>query len=162
VVRIGLAAKGGGRSPTRGWDTALCEDRVPKKLRNIRGHKAVVPPRLPSKSKETEEDERTKNGGPSSGLERIDHNRVPVQQHPGELEDARVPLVGVSPRHPWVWFIPPDVRHDDPNRQGDSEAEVEGGQSHKTPVAAVSQAGVAGDKFVGLLSRLHEGADGEH
>ena len=144
-----------------GGDNPLGKDRVPKKLCNIRGQKAVVPPCLPRESKETEEDERAKDGGPSSSLERIGHNGVPLQQNPGVLEDTRVPPVGVSPRDPCVWFVPHGVRDDVPDRQGGSEAEVEGGKGNKTPVTAVGQVGVGGDEVVGLLSRLHEGVDGE-
>ena len=103
---------------------------------------------------ETEEDECAEDGSPSGGLERIDRDRVLVEQYPGVLEYARVSPVCVSPGDPWANMTQQEVLGYPPRGQRDGEAKIEGGQSHETPVAARRHAGLVGEYFPDLLSLL--------
>jgi len=69
--------------------------------------------------------------------------------------------VGVGPGDPWVDFQRHAVSDYSPKGYRDCETEVDGSQSHKTPVAAVSKVCVGSDEILELLSSPHEGADGE-
>jgi len=122
--------------------------------------KTVVLQRLISESEEAKEDQGADDSRPSSDLERVNEGRVLVQQNPGDLEDAGVSGMGVSPGDPWV-NTGGDADDDGPNGNWNGEGEIDGGQSNETPIAAVSQVGIGADEILELLPPDHEGADGE-
>jgi len=122
---------------------------------------AVVLLRLLGKSEEDEEDDCTKNGSPSSDLNRVDADWVGYRDS-WDLVDTRVSPVDVSPGDPWVDLLPHTVKDDTRKGDRDGDTIVDGSQSDETPVAAVSHVCVGSDEIPELLSPPHEGTDGEY
>lgn len=121
---------------------------------------AVVLLRLLGESEETEEDDCTKNGSPSSDLKRVDADRVGYRDS-WDLVDTRVSPMGVSPGDPWVDLLPHTVKYDTRKGDRDGDTKVDGSQTDETPVAAVSHVCVGSDETPELLSPPDEGADSE-
>ena len=143
-----------------GHGHALGERGVSKTLGDGGSQKTVVLHRLVGKSEETEKDERANDSSPSSDFERVDDIQPLLQHDPGELEDAGVSRVGVSPGDP-RGNTRRDAQDDNSDGYGDGEAEIDGSQSDETPVATVRQIYIGADEIVELLPPLHKSADGE-
>jgi hypothetical protein len=120
---------------------------------------AVVLHRLVSKSEETEEDERAKDGAPPLGFMRSDGIREQFQRGSRELVDARVFPVGIGPGDPWANVF--RVRDNDPGGHRDGEAEINGSQNNEAPVTAVIQVVAGGDELPESLPSPQERTDGE-
>ena len=73
-----------------------------KRLGDDGSQKDVVLPRLTSETEETEEDKCAKDGSPPTNFDGINVDRMRVKKGPGDLEDAGVIRVSVSPGNPWV------------------------------------------------------------
>ena len=143
-----------------GAGRALGEGGVSETLGDGGSQEPVVLPRLVSESEEAEEDESGNDAIPTRNLQDNDRERILAVQGPRELEDTRVPPVGVSPGDPRM-SPQRSVRSEHPNVQWDGEGEIDTSQSNETPVAAVSQVAVGSDKISELLSPPHERTDGE-
>ena len=151
-----------GKPDTRdGGGRVLCEFCVSKDFDQGRCKKAVVLLRLVSEPEESETDESAKHGSPSGCLKRRDHVLPLVQPCLRVLEDARISPVYVSPGDPWANITRRDRLDYSPSGQRNGEEGINGGQGHKTPVAAESHVGMGGDEVSNLLSPPQAFADGE-
>ena len=126
-------------------------------LGNCRSQETVVLLCLAGEPEETKEGERTEDGTPSSDLQAI--VAEPAERGPGKLRDPRISRMDVGPGE-WLEIVD-GVRYNTPQGQGDGEAKVAGGHKHKTPVAAVGEAGTSGDDILESLSPLHESTEGK-
>ena len=129
-------------------------------LSNGGNQETIVFHRLASESKETEEDERTKDIGPLCDLKPCKRIRRLAQHDSGDLVDTGIFRVDAIPGDPWA-NASPDVQDKKVSGQGDGETEIDGGQSDEAPVVAVSQVAVGGDQVFELLPSPREGTDGE-
>jgi hypothetical protein len=87
-------------------------------------------------------------------------NRSLVQLDSGDLVDMGVSHMGVIPGDPWE-NARTGVQGNNGNGQGDREKEINGSQSNKTPVIAVSQVAVGCDEILELLPSPQKRTDGE-
>jgi len=138
---------------------ALCESGGSETLGDGGRKETVILLRLVGEPKESEEEERAKDGTPSNCLELGDLIRGENLRR--ELEDAGVSPVGISPRDPRINRRGSGVPDDSPSGKWDGKGEIAGSQNDETPVAVESQHAGGGDKIPELLSPLHEGTDGE-
>ena len=142
---------GGGHFPSKRCDSEI--------LGNCGSQETVVLLCLAGEPKETEEDERAEDGTPSTNLESV--GVVRVERGPGIFRDLRIFRMNAGPGDPWPGCTTQGVRHNSPHGQGDGEAKVSGGHKHKTPVAAVGEAGIGGDEILESLSPLDESTEGK-
>ena len=132
-----------------------CDSEV---LGNCGSKETVVPPCLVGEPKETEEGERAEDGTPSIDLRPVETD--PAKRGPGKLRDSRIFRMNVVPGDPRLGKPTEGVLHNSPHGQGNGE-KVSGGQSHKTPVAAVGKAGISGNEILENLSPLYESSEGK-
>jgi len=144
-----------------GVGRALGKSGVSETLGDGRSQKTVVLLRFISESEETEEDERGNDNSPSFHLIRIGHSRTLAVHDPRVLEDTGKSPVGVSPGDPRANIAPHSVHDDNAKGHRNGKDEIDGSQGSETPVTAVSQVAVGGDKILELLSPPHERTDGE-
>ena len=126
---------------------------------NCGSQETVVLLCLAGEPEETEEDECAEDGTPSLNLDRVDE--APGERGPGISPDLRIFRMNGVPGEPSLGSATERVFNNSPHGQGNGETKVSGGHKHKTPVAAVGQAGISGDKILENLSPLHESTDGK-
>ena len=126
---------------------------------NCGSQETVVLLCLAGEPEETEEDERAEDGTPSLNLDHVDE--APGERGPGIPPDLRIFRMNVVPGYPSLGSTTERVLDNSPHGQGNGEAKVSGGHKHKTPVAAVGQAGISGDEILENLSPLHESSEGK-